>query len=206
MVYSLRQLPRGPLAWWHDAEAQLARDEHSAPVFAIPADAPHPANAQAFLDYIMEPQVAAGISNTMNTPIEILEMSFPVRVDRYEIVADTGGVGRHRGGCGVERVWRILGNSSQFSVCLERTKSAPFGLAGGKAGGAGRITVIGPDVNLTARIERLCRELDRELIMSETFANTLSRPMWEIGHFELRGFSKMQRLYELPPQENGKTA
>src|SRR5262249_33630588 len=42
--------------------------------------------------------VAAGISNTMNTPIEILEMSFPVRVDRYEIVSDTGGPGRHRGG------------------------------------------------------------------------------------------------------------
>jgi N-methylhydantoinase B len=72
-------------------------------------------------------------------------MSFPVRVDRYEIVADSGGVGRHRGGCGVERVWRILGNSSQASVCLERTKSAPFGLAGGGAGGAGRIAVIGPD-------------------------------------------------------------
>ncbi len=89
--------------------------------------------------------VAAGISNTMNTPIEILEMSFPVRIDRYEIVSDTGGPGRHRGGCGVERVWRILGNPSQASVCLERTKSAPFGLAGGGAGGAGRIVVIAPD-------------------------------------------------------------
>jgi adenylate cyclase len=60
-------------------------------------------------------------------------------------------------------------------------------------------TVIGPDVNLTSRIERLCRELDRTLIMSEAFAETLDRPMWEIGHFELRGFAKMQRLYELPP-------
>jgi N-methylhydantoinase B len=89
--------------------------------------------------------VAAGISNTMNTPIEILEMSFPVRVERYEIVPDTGGPGRFRGGLGVERVWRILGNPSQGSVCLERTRSAPFGLAGGGAGGAGRIAVIGPD-------------------------------------------------------------
>jgi adenylate cyclase len=60
-------------------------------------------------------------------------------------------------------------------------------------------TVIGPDVNLTARIERLCRELDRSLIMSEAFANTLQLPTWEIGHFEMRGFSKMQRLFELPP-------
>ncbi len=89
--------------------------------------------------------VASGISNTMNTPIEILEMSFPVRIERYEIVRDSGGAGRHRGGCGVERVWRILGGPSQVSVCLERTKSAPFGLAGGGPGGAGRIAVIGAD-------------------------------------------------------------
>jgi adenylate cyclase len=60
-------------------------------------------------------------------------------------------------------------------------------------------TVIGPDVNLTSRIERLCRELDRQLITSEVFADMLNRPMWEIGHFELRGFAKMQRLFELPP-------
>jgi adenylate cyclase len=71
----------------------------------------------------------------------------------------------------------------------------------GNIGSGNRLdfTVIGPDVNLTARIERLCRELDRSLIMSEAFADTLHRPMWEIGHFELRGFSKMQRLFELPP-------
>ena len=85
--------------------------------------------------------IASGISNTMNTPIEVLEMSFPVRVERYAIVPDTGGPGRFRGGCGVERVWRILGQPSHASVCLERTKSAPFGLAGGGPGAPGRIAV-----------------------------------------------------------------
>jgi len=71
----------------------------------------------------------------------------------------------------------------------------------GNIGSGNRLdfTVIGPDVNLTARIERLCRELDRPLIMSEAFSDTLHRPMWEIGHFEIRGFAKMQRLFELPP-------
>ncbi len=62
-------------------------------------------------------------------------------------------------------------------------------------------TVIGPDVNLTSRIERLCGEFDRTLIMSEAFANQLDSPMWELGHFEMRGFSRMQRLFELPPEE-----
>ena len=78
--------------------------------------------------------VASGISNTMNTPIEVLEMSFPVRVEYYEIAADSGGAGKYRGGCGARRAWRILGNSSHAAVCCERTKSPPFGLAGGKAG------------------------------------------------------------------------
>src|SRR5262245_25007419 len=85
--------------------------------------------------------MASGISNTMNTPIEVLELSFPVRVERYAIVPDTGGPGRFRGGCGVERVWRILGETAHASVCLERTKSAPFGLAGGRAGAPGRIAL-----------------------------------------------------------------
>ncbi len=89
--------------------------------------------------------VASGISNTMNTPIELLEMSFPVRVERYAIVPDTGGPGRFRGGCGVERVWRVLGQATHASVCLERTKSAPFGLAGGGAGAPGRIAMAGGD-------------------------------------------------------------
>src|SRR6476659_4664769 len=56
-------------------------------------------------------------------------------------------------------------------------------------------TVIGPDGNLTSRIERLCRELDRNLIMSEEFVRYLDSPVFEIGHFRLRGFSRMQLLF-----------
>ena len=63
-------------------------------------------------------------------------------------------------------------------------------------------TVIGPDVNLVSRIERLCRELDRSLIMSEAFAHCLEHSMWELGAFELRGFSQMQRLFELPHEDS----
>jgi adenylate cyclase len=62
-------------------------------------------------------------------------------------------------------------------------------------------TVIGPDVNLTSRIEQFCRQLDRTLIMSEAFADQLGWPVWEIGHFELRGFAKLHRLFELPPED-----
>jgi N-methylhydantoinase B len=83
----------------------------------------------------------AGIGNTMNTPIEVLEMSFPVRIECYEIVPDSGGAGKYRGGCGARRAWRILGNSAQAAACCERSKSAPFGLDGGKEGAPMRVTM-----------------------------------------------------------------
>ena len=83
--------------------------------------------------------IASGISNTMNTPIEILEMSFPVRVDEYVLVTDSGGAGRFRGGLGASRTWTVLDHKARASACLERTKSAPFGLSGGKPGLAARI-------------------------------------------------------------------
>jgi len=89
--------------------------------------------------------IASGISNTMNTPIEILEMSFPVRVERYELTPDSGGVGRWRGGLGVDRVWRILGAATVATFCFERTKSPPFGLHGGGPGAAARVVVIDAD-------------------------------------------------------------
>jgi len=89
--------------------------------------------------------VASGISNTMNTPIELLEMSFPVRVERYEITPDSGGAGRHRGGAGVDRTWRVLADATVASVCLERTRSAPFGLLGGAPGAPGRVHAVDPD-------------------------------------------------------------
>ena len=52
--------------------------------------------------------IASGISNTMNTPIEILEMSFPVRVDEYVLVTDSGGAGRFRGGLGASRTLSLI--------------------------------------------------------------------------------------------------
>ncbi len=86
--------------------------------------------------------VASGISNTMNTPVEVLEMAFPVRIERYEINADSGGAGRYRGGCGARRVWRLIaGADATGSLCMERGKSAPFGLLGGKAGAGAAVTL-----------------------------------------------------------------
>jgi N-methylhydantoinase B len=90
--------------------------------------------------------VASGISNTMNTPVEIIEMAFPVRIERYEINPDSGGAGRHRGGCGATRVWHLLDDADATgALCLERVTSPPFGLLGGRAGAAADVTLTAAD-------------------------------------------------------------
>lgn len=90
--------------------------------------------------------IASGISNTMNTPVEVLEMAFPFRVERYEINPDSGGSGRYRGGCGARRTWRMLeGADAVGTLCMERMRSAPFGLLGGDAGAAATVTLTTPD-------------------------------------------------------------
>jgi len=90
--------------------------------------------------------IASGISNTMNTPVEILEMAFPVRVERYEINPDSGGAGRYRGGCGARRVWRLLDRADATgALCMERMTSPPFGLLDGKAGAAAVVKLTTAD-------------------------------------------------------------
>ena len=89
--------------------------------------------------------VASTISNMMNTPIEILEMSFPLRVEEYALVPDSGGAGTWRGGLGVRRVWRVLEQDAHAAVCCERTVTPPFGLAGGLPGAPARLTLRLPD-------------------------------------------------------------
>ncbi len=91
--------------------------------------------------------VASTVSNMSNTPIEILEMSFPLRVEEYALVPDSGGAGTFRGGLGVRRVWRVLENQAHAAVCCERTVTPPFGLAGGLPGAPARLELIAPRSN-----------------------------------------------------------
>jgi N-methylhydantoinase B len=81
----------------------------------------------------------------MNTPIEMLEMSFPLRVEEYALIPDSGGAGTWRGGLGARRVWRVLGHEAHAAVCCERSLTPPFGLAGGRPGAPMRLWLELPD-------------------------------------------------------------
>lgn len=81
--------------------------------------------------------VHVAMSNTRNTPVEALEVSFPVRVVRYEVRRGSGGTGRHHGGDGVVRELRTL-IPLEYHLVTERRTRPPRGAAGGGDGAVGR--------------------------------------------------------------------
>jgi len=80
--------------------------------------------------------VQTHMTNTLNSPVESLEMHFPLRVTRYAIREDSGGVGQYRGGDGLIREFEFLAPAS-VTILSERRRIAPWGLEGGKDGGKG---------------------------------------------------------------------
>ena len=82
------------------------------------------------------------MTNTLNTPIESLEMHYPLRVRRYARRRDSGGNGSHRGGDGVIREYEFL-SPTEVTLLTERRLHAPWGLAGGEAGQPGVNTLNG---------------------------------------------------------------
>jgi N-methylhydantoinase B len=77
------------------------------------------------------------MSNTRNTPAEVLETAYPLRVRRYEFRPDSGGAGEFRGGLGLRRDIEVLTDDVAFSLLADRRRHRPYGLAGGGAGAAG---------------------------------------------------------------------
>jgi N-methylhydantoinase B len=92
--------------------------------------------------------VHVAMSNTLNTPIEALELEFPLRVTQYAVRRGTGGAGRHRGGDGVVRELEALA-PMRFSLIAERRRHAPPGPCGGAPGAPGRDTLDG--MSLTSK-------------------------------------------------------
>jgi N-methylhydantoinase B len=93
--------------------------------------------------------VHVSMSNTLNTPVEALELALPLRVERYELRRWSGGAGRHRGGDGVVRELRVL-ERCRLSILSERRRYAPQGARGGGRGAAGRNLLNGRE--LTAKV------------------------------------------------------
>ena len=85
-----------------------------------------------------------GIHNLANTPIEMVETTYPLRFKHYEFIPDSGGAGRSRGGLGVRRDIEFLDERGALDTQFDKFKVAPFGLFGGGDGATGRL-VLNPD-------------------------------------------------------------
>ena len=80
--------------------------------------------------------VQSHMTNTLNTPVEVLERQYPLRVHRHALRRGSGGRGAHRGGDGLIREFEFLADA-EFTLLTERRRHAPWGLAGGEPGKPG---------------------------------------------------------------------
>lgn len=85
------------------------------------------------------------MTNTLNTPVENLEMHYPLRVLRYALRTGSGGAGTHIGGQGIEREYEFLA-PAQVTLLTERRQRAPWGLNGGQPGECGQNLLNGEPV------------------------------------------------------------
>jgi N-methylhydantoinase B len=89
--------------------------------------------------------VHVAMSNTLSTPVEALELQYPLRVERWELRCGSGGAGEHRGGDGAVRELRAL-EPMRVSILSERRARAPQGERGGSAGAPGRNVLNGEEL------------------------------------------------------------
>jgi N-methylhydantoinase B len=85
--------------------------------------------------------VQVHITNTSNLPVEAIEMEYPLMVESYGLIEDSGGGGRFRGGMGIRRVVRPVDHEAVFSGMGERFVHRPWGLFGGEPGASGQFVL-----------------------------------------------------------------
>lgn len=105
------------------------------------------------------------MTNTMNTPIEALEHSYPMQVEEYSIRKDSGGKGKYQGGDGIIRSYRFL-EKAHVSLLSERRETAPYGLHGGEEGKTGLNYLLrdGKRIKLAGKINLEVAKDDRIVI------------------------------------------
>ena len=91
------------------------------------------------------PVVRVHMSNVMNTPAEVVEAEFPIRIECQRLRRDSGGAGRRRGGDGLHREYRVLADDMSVTSMFERRVVPPYGLQGGDSGAPFRVTIARAD-------------------------------------------------------------
>lgn len=101
--------------------------------------------------------VHTNMTNTLNTPVEVIEQSFPFIVNNYGYVDGSGGAGTFRGGVGLQRELTLLDDGLTVTLMADRAKNSPWGLFGGSGGKTSRCTLLTEEkeqIELSSKITR----------------------------------------------------
>jgi N-methylhydantoinase B len=109
------------------------------------------------------------VMNCSNIPVEVHETNNPVLVRRLELLPDTGGAGRWRGGCGLRKDVELLNSVATLSLLGDRHRFEPYGLFGGESGAKAE-TILNPDRNP----ERLASKEVRKIVKGDIVSYRLS--------------------------------
>ena len=122
--------------------------------------------------------VQVHITNTSNLPVESIEMEYPLLVESYGFVPDSGGAGKHRGGLGLRRVVRPVGHTMTFSGQGERFVNRPWGLFGGHSGVTGKFVKLsgGSEVPLPTKPANLAVRPDEAVVIETPGAGGYGEP------------------------------
>ena len=85
------------------------------------------------------------MTNTRNTPVEVIEASYPFQIERYGLIPDSEGAGKYRGGLGMTREITLTGGEAKFSLSADRAILPPWGVFGGKPARTSSCTIVGGD-------------------------------------------------------------
>ncbi len=98
-----------------------------------------------------------------NTPVEVVETKAPWIIESYHMRQDSGGPGKYRGGVGVRRTYRYLSPATTLTL-VKKTKSAPWGMAGGHDADAGHV-VVWPGTEREERTAAIHYQMNAEDIL-----------------------------------------
>ena len=82
------------------------------------------------------------VMNCSNIPVEVIEHNNPVRIERFELIADSGGAGKYRGGCGIRKDIKVMADGAMLTLLGDRHSIAPYGVFGGGSGAVGQSLVV----------------------------------------------------------------
>jgi N-methylhydantoinase B len=145
--------------------------------------------------------VHTNMTNTRNTPAEVMEISYPLLVEEYGLLSDTDGPGKYRGGLGLYRKVKILDHDANITLSTERGEIKPWGLFGGRSGSNSACLLIDSQGDTEILPTKITTKVPSEYtIVYQTpgaggYESPLLREPDKVLHDVLEGLVSVERAY-----------